>query len=150
MYLRHHTPRRSRHSLVGAHRDLLVVATLIGAMALLIWNGSSFVQRLSIAEGEFSASLKVAAVALCLNVALILFGWRRYADLQHETEKRIEGEVRAQIIASTDGMTGFAQPQGVRRKGRAIAASAAASGGATRDPLAPAQPLQDHQRPLRL
>ena len=74
---------------------------------MLIWNGSSFFQRVSLAEGEFSATLKIAAVALTLNVALILFGWRRYADLQHETEKRVEGEQRARTIASTDGMTGL-------------------------------------------
>ena len=107
---------------------MLVVATLISAMALLIWNGSSFVQRLSIAEGQFSTSIKVAAVALCLNVALILFGWRRYADLQHETERRIEGEVRAQIIASTDGMTGLLNRKGFGEKGARIAAAALANG----------------------
>ncbi len=120
--------RSSRHSLVGARRDLVIVATLISAMALLIWNGNSFVQRLSIAEGEFSETLRIAAVALCLNVALILFGWRRYADLQHETEKRIEGEMRAQVIASTDGMTGLLNRKGFGEKGTRIAAGAASSG----------------------
>ncbi|MES2904613.1 MAG: bifunctional diguanylate cyclase/phosphodiesterase [Pseudomonadota bacterium] len=117
-----------RHSLVAAHRDLMVVATLISAMAMLIWHGSSFVHRLTVAEGEFSPWVRVAAVALCLNVALILFGWRRYADLQHETEKRIEGEVRAQIIASTDGMTGLLNRKGFGEKGAAIAERAAAGG----------------------
>ena len=122
-------PARSvRQSLVVAHRDLMVAATLISAMAMLIWNGSSFVQRLTIAEGEFSTWIRVAAVALCLNVALILFGWRRYADLQHETEKRIEGEVRAQIIASTDGMTGLLNRKGFGEKGASIAARATADG----------------------
>ncbi len=97
-------------------------------MALLIWNGNSFVQRLSIAEGEFSATLKIAAVALCLNAALILFGWRRYVDLQHETEKRIEGEQRAQVVASTDGMTGLLNRKGFGDQGEPIAAKAAANG----------------------
>jgi diguanylate cyclase (GGDEF)-like protein len=106
----------------------VVVAILVGAMALLIWNGNSFVQRLSIAEGEFSNTLKIAAVALCLNVALILFGWRRYADLQHETEKRIDGETRAEVAASTDGMTGLLNRKGFGDKGASIAARAAASG----------------------
>jgi len=117
-----------RQSLFAAHRDLMVVATLISAMAMLIWNGSSVIHRVSLAEGEYSASINVAAVALCLNVALILFGWRRYADLQHETEKRIEGEVRAQIIASTDGMTGLLNRKGFGEKGASIAEHAAASG----------------------
>jgi hypothetical protein len=98
----------------------MVVATLVTGMGMLIWNGSSFVRRLSIAEGQFSLSIKVAAVALCLNVALILFGWRRYADLQHETERRIEDEVRAEIIASTDGMTGLLNRKGLARRARAL------------------------------
>ncbi len=106
----------------------MVVATLVSAMALLIWNGNSFVQRLSIAEGEFSSTLRIAAVALCLNVALILFGWRRYADLQHETEKRIEGEERAQVVASTDGMTGLLNRKGFGDRGARISCGAAASG----------------------
>ena len=67
--------------MANARRDLIVVTTLISAVAMLIWNGSSFVQRLINAEGEYSSTVKVAAVAMTLNVALILFGWRRYADL---------------------------------------------------------------------
>ncbi len=120
--------RSSRASLVGARRDLVIVTVLVGAMALLIWNGNSFVQRLIFAEGEFSSTLKIAAVALCLNVALILFGWRRYADLQHETEKRIEGEERAHVIASTDGMTGLLNRKGFGDRGVGLAARAAARG----------------------
>ncbi len=121
-------PARSSRILVGARRDLIVVSTLIVAMTLLFWNGNSFLQRLAIAEGEFSATLRIAAVALCLNVALILFGWRRYADLQHETEKRIEGEERAKIMASTDGMTGLLNRKGFGDKGGIIADAAGASG----------------------
>lgn len=111
-----------------ARRDLVIVTILVSAMALLIWNGNSFVQRLSIAEGEFSSTLKIAAVALCLNVALILFGWRRYADLQHETEKRIDGEERAQVAASSDAMTGLLNRKGFGDKGARIAARAASTG----------------------
>ena len=39
--------------------------------------------------------MRVASTALTLNVALILFGWRRYVDLQHEAEMRAEQERRA-------------------------------------------------------
>ena len=34
-------------------------------------------------------------VALLLNVALILFGWRRYEDLTREVRERTEAEERA-------------------------------------------------------
>ena len=95
---------------------------------MLIWTGSSFFQRVSLAEGEFSATLKIAAVALTLNVALILFGWRRYADLQHETEKRVEGEQRARTIASTDGMTGLLNRKGFGDAGALLAEQAGQRG----------------------
>ena len=131
-----------RQSLVAAHRDVMVVATLVSAMGLLIWHGSSFVQRLAVAEGEFSPWVRVAAVALCLNVALILFGWRRYADLQHETEKRIEGECAPRSLRRPRHDRP-AQSQGFGDKVAAIADSAAAIGH-TRYPFASAH-AQDHQ-----
>ncbi len=115
------TKRFSRQALENARRDLIVVSTLISAVALLIWHGSSFFLRLSTAEGEFSSTLKIAAVALTLNVALILFGWRRYADLQHEAEKRADDQQRADKIASTDGMTGLLNRKGFGDAGSALA-----------------------------
>ena len=118
--------RSVRHRWSRARRDLLVMATLVSAMALLIWNGSSFVQRLSIAEGQFSTTIKIAAVALSLNVALILFGWRRYVDLQHEAELRIDGEAARADPRLDRRHDRVAQPQGVRRPRRAHLPPAAA------------------------
>jgi diguanylate cyclase (GGDEF)-like protein len=111
-------------SLANARRDMLVLGVLIAAVMLLIWNGSEVFQRLAIAR-DVGAGLKVATVALTLNVALILFGWRRYVDLQHEAEMRKEGEARAAIIASTDGMTGLLNRKGFADKGEDLRFAAA-------------------------
>ena len=73
-------------SLANARRDVLVLSILIAAVFLLIWNGSEFFQRLTNAEKGIGPGLKIALIALTLNVALILFGWRRYVDLLHESE----------------------------------------------------------------
>ena len=62
---------------------------------------------------------------MTLNVALILFGWRRYVDLQHEAEMRKEGEARAALIASTDGMTGLLNRKGFADKGEELRQAAA-------------------------
>ncbi|NUR13657.1 MAG: EAL domain-containing protein, partial [Bradyrhizobium sp.] len=43
---------------------------------------------------------------------LILFGWRRYVDLQHEAELREEQERRAAVLASTDPVTGLFNRKG--------------------------------------
>ncbi|HVF37536.1 MAG TPA: EAL domain-containing protein, partial [Sphingomicrobium sp.] len=72
--------------------------------------------------------LKIAAVALTLNVALILFGWRRYVDLQHEAEMRRQGEARAALIASTDGMTELLNRKGFADKGEELRRQAVGEG----------------------
>ena len=114
-------------SLANARRDMLVLGILIAAVVLLIWNGSEIFQRLTIAK-ELGPGLKVASVALTLNVALILFGWRRYVDLQHEAEMRREGEIRAAVIASTDGMTGLLNRKGFADEGEELRCASAQAG----------------------
>ena len=114
-------------SLANARRDMLVLGILIAAVVLLIWNGSEIFQQLTIAK-KLGPGLKIASVALTLNVALILFGWRRYVDLQHEAEMRREGELRAALIASTDGMTGLLNRKGFADKGEELRCAAAEAG----------------------
>ena len=118
--------RDLNRSLANARRDVLLLAILIAAVFLLIWNGSEFFERVTKAETGLGPGLKIALIALTLNVALILFGWRRYVDLQHETEMRKEGEARAALIASTDGMTGLLNRKGFADRGEELRQSAAA------------------------
>ena len=103
---------RSRAPLDSARHDWVVLGTVIAAVVLLIGNGTSFFRELARAQAILGPGAQVAAIALTLNVALILFGWRRYVDLQHETERRIEGERRAAIAASTDAVTGLLNRKG--------------------------------------
>ncbi|MDP9423974.1 MAG: EAL domain-containing protein [Pseudomonadota bacterium] len=112
--------RDRNKALANARRDVLVLAILIAAVFLLIWNGSEFFQRLTSVGTSLGPGLKVALIALTLNVALILFGWRRYVDLQHESEMRKEGEARAALIASTDGMTGLLNRKGFADQGEVL------------------------------
>jgi diguanylate cyclase (GGDEF)-like protein len=107
---------------------VLVLAVLIAAVVLLIWNGSELFQKLSFARNGLDPDLKIAVIALTLNVALILFGWRRYVDLVHEAEARREGEARAALIASTDGMTGLLNRKGFADRGEELRQSAAGAG----------------------
>ena len=43
---------------------------------------------------------------LLLNIALVIFGWRRYADLSHEVDQRRRAEAYARLLAETDPLTG--------------------------------------------
>ena len=96
--------------LLSARRDAVVLAILISAVLLLIWNGSTFFSNLE--GGDFGSNVRIASTGLTLNVALILFGWRRYVDLQHEAEVRAEQEQRAALLATTDPATGLYNRKG--------------------------------------
>ena len=63
-----------------------------------------------------------------LNVALILFGWRRYVDLQHEAEARAEQEKRATVLATTDPATGLYNRKGFADRAAQLCAEAGARG----------------------
>jgi diguanylate cyclase (GGDEF)-like protein len=114
-------------SVASAQRDALMLAILIGAVMLLVWNGSLFFHHLNFA-GVYDDGAKVASTALTLNVALILFGWRRYVDVQHESQKRAESEERAAVIATTDAMTGLLNRKGFADRAATLGAQARASG----------------------
>ena len=81
----------SRRPWLDGRRDLFMLVILVVSVALLLWNGSAFVRQVSLVGGEIGREARIAGTALCLNIALILFGWRQYVDLQHEGELRADG-----------------------------------------------------------
>ncbi|MCJ7421840.1 putative bifunctional diguanylate cyclase/phosphodiesterase [Sphingomicrobium astaxanthinifaciens] len=94
------------------HREWLTLVILLGAITLFLVNGANVFVRLSAGLQGATADLRVTAVTLLLNVALILFGWRYFVDVQQEMERREESERRAREQASIDGMTGLANRKG--------------------------------------
>ena len=116
----------------AARRDFIIIVFLAVCFFVLIANGSSFLQdTLRGRAPNFSADVKAEAAALVLNVALLLFGWRRYVDLQHEAETIAEERKRAERLAATDAITGLNN-----RKGFADAVSTALTGLAPGNTLA--------------
>ena len=112
----------------SARRDAVVLAVLISAVLLLIWNGSAFFNHLVIERASFATDVRIASTALTLNVALILFGWRRYVDLQHESEVRAEQERRAALLATTDTTTGLYNRKGFADRASQLCVEAGARG----------------------
>jgi diguanylate cyclase (GGDEF)-like protein len=106
------TASTTRTPAPAAAHDFLVVGTLIAAFFLLVGNGTAFFRDVLRAEEQLGNGVHLTIIALTLNVALILFGWRRYIDLQHETERRLDGERQAAIAASTDPVTGLFNRKG--------------------------------------
>jgi diguanylate cyclase (GGDEF)-like protein len=121
--------RATSSRLINARRDAVVLAVLIIAVMLLIWNGSTFFNSLPLGNGaEFGSAVRLASTALTLNVALILFGWRRYVDLQHEAEMRAEHERRAVVLATTDAITGLYNRKGFADRAGQLCLEAAQRG----------------------
>jgi diguanylate cyclase (GGDEF)-like protein len=109
---------------VTARRDAIVLGVLITAVLLLVWNGHNFFQEVQTAGAAFGAQARIASTALTLNVALILFGWRRYMEIRHEAEMRAEGERRANALAVTDHVTGLSNRKGFADRAEALSLTA--------------------------
>lgn len=112
----------------NAQQDLIVLGIVVAATILLVGTGTSFFREVSDAEAILGPGIQLAAMALTLNVALVLFGWRRYVDLQHETERRVEGERRAAIAATTDPVTALLNRKGFADSAEALRAMAEEAG----------------------
>ena len=112
LWKRNNRSWQANPSVANARRDALVLAILISAVMLLIWNGSMFFRNLQLADARLGNTARIASTALMLNVALILFGWRRYVDLHHESERRQDSDARAALIATTDALTGLLNRRG--------------------------------------
>jgi len=100
--------RQRASAVVSARRDLITGGITVAAILLFVGTGStvlnSFVHTLS---GVGGGADRILTTAVLLNIALMLFGWRRYRDLTREVIERTAAEERAQTLASKDPLTGF-------------------------------------------
>src|SRR3546814_12532854 len=69
----------------GARRDIVAGGIVVAAILLFIGNGGAVLQSvIRTLSGLGGGTDRMLAVALLLNIALLLFGWRRNADLNRE------------------------------------------------------------------
>ncbi|OWQ92649.1 putative bifunctional diguanylate cyclase/phosphodiesterase [Sphingopyxis witflariensis] len=113
----------------GAKRDIIAGGVVIAAILLFVGTGGKVMQAVvGTLIGIGGGPDKVLSVALLLNIALILFGWRRYKDLNREIRERTEAEQRARYLADTDPLTGFLNRRALLARGQRLIAGAAAEG----------------------
>jgi diguanylate cyclase (GGDEF)-like protein len=94
-------------SLGTAERDLVALGIAVAAMLLFVGNGSSVLtQLIRQVNGVGMGPDRLLTNALLLNVALIIFGWRRYDELSLEVRQRRQAEKQARQMAETDALTG--------------------------------------------
>ncbi len=91
---------------------------MVAAIIMFVGTGTSalgsFVDMVSGVGGGANQTL---TITLILNIALILFGWRRYRDLAHEVEERKAAEERARTLALRDPLTGFHNRRALSEQG---------------------------------
>ena len=98
----------SNKHVVTARRDVVTGVIVIFSILMFVGTGSTVLSdAISSLSGYGGGSDNMLVSAFLLNIALILFGWRRYRDLSTEVVERKAAEERAQSLAATDPLTGF-------------------------------------------
>jgi diguanylate cyclase (GGDEF)-like protein len=88
--------------------DMVSGGILCAAIILFVGNGVTVANSIvATVTGQGTEADQALYVALILNIALILFGWRRHARLQSEVAERTIAEERAHVLALRDPLTGF-------------------------------------------
>jgi diguanylate cyclase (GGDEF)-like protein len=90
-----------------AERDIITLGIALAAIIMFVGTGSSVVTKIVRAfAGTGLGPDRLLTNALLLNIALIIFGWRRYRELTGEVCERRRAEEQARVLAETDALTG--------------------------------------------
>ena len=97
----------------SAERDLIALGIATAAIIMFIGTGSAVgPQVVRSLAGAGVGPNSVLVNALLLNIALIIFGWRRYRQLSIEVKERRLAEEQARALAQTDPLTGLRNRRG--------------------------------------
>lgn len=91
----------------GAGRDVVTGGIMVAALILFIGTSGSVLSDIVQHVDNIGEADNVMVSALLLNIALIIFGWRRYREMTVEMAERIAAENRATELAVTDPLTGL-------------------------------------------
>lgn len=90
-----------------ADRDLLVLAIGFTAIIMFVSTGGNIMpQVVRSLQGIGLPPDRLLSTTFLLNIALVIFGWRRYRDLDEEVAERRRAEEQARELAQTDPLTG--------------------------------------------
>jgi diguanylate cyclase (GGDEF)-like protein len=112
---RHLPPLALRTDLVAGAIAISTVVMFLGTYA------SADLRNMGSSDG-------VAVAALFLNIALILFSWRRYREARSEMIKRAEAEEQARMLSSRDQLTDLLLRHAMAEKAPELIARARAAG----------------------
>jgi len=97
-----------------AQRDFVALGIAVAAVILFVGIGGRVMsQVLRSWLGLDRPPDMLLTNALLLNIALLIFGWRRYEELRREVGIRREAEEHARTLSETDPLTGCRNRRGV-------------------------------------
>ncbi|MDE2436894.1 MAG: EAL domain-containing protein [Sphingomonadales bacterium] len=124
-----HENEQAESTVGAAGRDLLTLGTVFAALVLFVGTGGPVVTHsVAALAGSGVASDTLLVPAFLLNVALIIFGWRRYRDLMSEVRVRRGAEEQARLLAQIDPLTGCLNRRSIGPATDVLIADAASRG----------------------
>lgn len=96
-----------QHGFGAAERDIVALGIAIASVILFVGTGGTVMPEIvgALTGGNAAPNLLLTNAVL-LNIALLIFGWRRYRDLNREIAERRKAEALARELASRDALTG--------------------------------------------
>jgi diguanylate cyclase (GGDEF)-like protein len=88
--------------------DFVIIGIAVATLLVMAAVGNYYFEYLRASLVDLTSTNSSIVVCLfSLNVALTIYGWRKFRDARHEVAERTAAELRAQSLASTDPLTGF-------------------------------------------
>jgi len=113
----------------NTRRDVITLGVALTAILLFVSTGGQVLPQIVRAmEGRGLGPDRLLTNALLLNIALIIFGWRRYRELTSEVAERRQAEEQARILAELDPLTSCLNRRSVGPEADKLAAQAAERG----------------------
>ncbi len=112
-----------------AERDVVALGIAVASIILFIGTGGTVMPRVVDAITGIGVGPDVILTnALLLNIALVIFGWRRYRELNEEVRERRKAEAQARQLAETDPLTGCLNRRSIGTATDALIAASTARG----------------------
>ena len=107
------------------NRDIVTLGIASAAIVMFVGTGGSVLPRIvQQLAGDGAGPDRLLTNALLLNIALVIFGWRRYRDLAAEIAERRKAEKLARELAEHDALTGCLNRRSIGNAANALCLAA--------------------------